>query len=155
MLEDFNVWLWHEKPSHTVTPDDVVNIASKYEHLRKNFAHMFEKPIKYLVVSNAQNNVTDHYPFQNGQMNVTLSGDKINRILSSNWASGLSGHFDVFAISTKERWEGMRHGAAVIINPGETEWKGSDDEWSRAYRHQLGIKALFRSWATRLKANAA
>ncbi len=155
MLEDFKVWLWHEKPSHTVTADDIVNIASKYEHLRKNFAHMFEKPIKYLVISNVQNNLTEHYPFQNGQMDISLNGEIINRILSSDWASSLTGHFDVFAISTKERWDGIRHNAAEIINPGETEWKGPDEDWSKALRHHLGVRALFRSWATRLRANAA
>lgn len=155
MLEDFKVWLWHEKPSHVVTTDDVAIIASKYEHLRKNFAHMFTKKVQYLVVSNTQNNLIEHYPFQTGRMDIFLNRTKVDAVINSSWAKNPYGELKVLFVSDNSRWTGPAHPDVTLIDRDVSEWQGDGDAWLSALNRKLGLRAKMRTWLHRASLKAA
>ncbi len=98
-LEDFKLWFWHEKLSDAVTQDDVERIAGKYERLRNRFLKMLEKPTRYIVLSNTQNNIEDFYPYQTQGMNISLDADIVSEIACAPWATNQYGRAEMIAVT--------------------------------------------------------
>lgn len=132
-FENFNVWFWHDKFSHEVGEADLVEIASKYEHLRLNFLKLLEKPIRYIMLSNTQNNVEDFYPFKSGAMKIHLDAGMVSEIAEAPWAGGT----ELITMSYQRRWIGETHKSVTVLPEDASIWEGDPAIWSDALRLRL------------------
>ncbi|MFS8055956.1 hypothetical protein QD357_24440 [Rhizobium sp. BR 317] len=136
-LEDFKVWFWHEKLSDEVNQDDVERIATKYERLRNNFLKMLEKPVRYIVLSNTQNNIEDFYPYKNQGMSISLDADIVSEIACAPWATNRYNSAQLIALSYPRRWTGRLDRSVSYLEEDDTEWEGSLISWDKALRRHL------------------
>ncbi|OJY77661.1 MULTISPECIES: hypothetical protein [unclassified Rhizobium] len=136
-LEDFKVWFWHEKFSDEVNQDDVQRIATKYERLRNNFLKMLEKPVRYIVLSNTQNNLENFYPYKNQGMSISLNADIVSEIADAPWATNQYGSAQMIALSYPRRWTGKPHRSVSYLQEDDTEWEGSVTSWDQALPQHL------------------
>jgi hypothetical protein len=136
-LEDFKLWFWHEKLSDAVTQDDVERIAGKYERLRNRFLKMLEKPTRYIVLSNTQNNIEDFYPYQTQGMNISLDADIVSEIACAPWATNQYGRAEMIAVTYPRRWTGRPHPDVSYLEEDDTVWEGSLAHWDEALQRHL------------------
>ena len=136
-LEDFKLWFWHEKLSDAVTQDDVERIARKYERLRNRFREMLEKPARYIVLSNTQNNIEDVYPYQTQGMNISLDADIVSEIACAPWATNQYGRAEMIAVTYPRRWTGRPHPYVSYLEEDDTVWEGSFARWDEALQRHL------------------
>jgi len=142
-FEDFKLWFWHEKLSDEVSRDEVQRIAAKYERLRNNFLKMLEKPVRYIVLSNTQNNLEDFYPYRAQEMNICLDARIVSEIALSPWVTNQYGNAQLIALSYPRRWVGKPHSSVCYLEEDDSEWSGSAQSWKKALRRHFisGLKA--------------
>ncbi|MGV1761848.1 hypothetical protein [Rhizobium sp. P44RR-XXIV] len=131
-LEDFKLWFWHEKLSDEVNQDDVEKIAAKYERLRNNFLKMLEKPIRYIVLSNTQNNIENFYPHKIQGMDIFLDADIVSEIACAPWATNQYGNAQIIALTYPRRWRGRPHGSVSYLEEDDSDWQGNMASWDEA-----------------------
>ncbi len=136
-LEDLKIWFWHEKFSDEVTREDVERIAIKYERLRNNFLKMLEKPIRYIVLSNTQNNIEDFYPYLDQGMTTFLNADIVSEIVEAPWATNQYGAAQMIALSYPHRWTGRLQRSVSYLEGDDTEWQGSTIAWNKALQRHF------------------
>lgn len=131
-LEDFKVWFWHEKLSNEVNQDDVERIAAKYERLRNNFLKMLEKPVRYIVLSNTQNNIENFYPYKIQGMDIFLDANIVSEIACAPWAANQYGRAQLIALSYPRRWRGRSHRSVSYLEEDDSDWQGNMVSWHEA-----------------------
>ena len=140
-LEDFKVWLWHEKFSGAVTQDDVTRIATKYERLRNNFLKMLETPVRYIVLSNTQNNLENFYPYKNQGMNISFNAEIVSEIARAPWATNQYGSAEIITVSYPRRWSGKAHPSVAYLEEDDSVWEGDFASWDKALqRHSTRVQ---------------
>lgn len=139
MLEDYKLWFWHEKTSDAVSMDDVAHIAAKYEHLRRSFLGMLEKPARYLVLSNTQNNADQHYPHLEQGMDIHFDSGIVRGIAESGWAANRHGRAETVVITCPWRWRGPPHPSIAFLPRDTSEWSGNIGNWEKLLRQRLAF----------------
>ncbi|WP_092574705.1 hypothetical protein [Rhizobium lusitanum] len=79
--------------------DDVERIAAKYERLRNNFLKLLEKPVRYIVLSNTQNNIEEFYPYKTQGMNISLDANIVSEIACAPRAINQYGRAEIIVLS--------------------------------------------------------
>jgi hypothetical protein len=136
-LAGHKVWFWHEKPSHTITPDLAVQMAGKYEHLRQNFLDLCSRPCRYFVLSSAQNNLEDEHPYRCEGMQIALDDTLLRNIRRTLDQLLPSGENHLIVVVRRDRIaRGMRE-RTCPIEGDDTEWRGVPALWHEMLKQRL------------------
>ena len=137
-LSGHKVWFWHEEPSDAVSAAKADAMASKYDHLRRNFLDLCRRPTRYFILCNAQNNCAWLEPHLAEGMHLAIDDRVVRDVGRTLDRLFPRGRNRLVTIARRDRLAPRMREPVSLIDGDDSEWKGSADAWRRALQDWFG-----------------
>lgn len=130
VLIGYRTWMFHDGPNHEYTAQKLIDLASKYEHLRQNFLDLCTRPIRHFVLSNAQNNLAPVHPHLSDCMSITVDDKLASSIKNTLDKLFPSGENYLLIVGRHDRLDQPMNHPVRIPPLDETLWEGDPVAWA-------------------------
>lgn len=128
------IWIMHDHPregSH-FTQEDLERIASKFEYMRRKLFDLRGMKRRIFVICNCDNNLTEHYMWNDGRMDFSFDRQRLNRLKYAIDYGFPHGENRLVVTGRRDRVDKVdwSYGTA-ILDPDNSDWQGDDGQWDK------------------------